>query len=232
MYTCEGLKKYRVMMKKAVDYYEDIPVDDLEISLSSGNRKIGHVLNVSLPPIFTCGNCAECFKYCYDIKACLQYKNVTYARARNYSILKRDFNGYFEQIQDCMKRRRKNKYFRFHVAGDITTIKYLDNMIKTAKMFPDWVIWTYTKEYDLVNNYVSRNGGTRKKAIPQNLTIMFSEWKGLKMDNPYNFPVFRCVFRGIEKPPKGWHKCSGNCDDCKKNKTGCVVGKNSWTYDH
>lgn len=219
-------------MEKAIAEYDNIPAEELKIAISTGNKKIGKVLNISIPPIFTCGNCAQCFKYCYDIKACLQYKNVTMARARNYSILKRNFSGYFEQIQNRMKRRKTNKFFRFHVAGDMISAEYLDNVIKTAGMFPDWTIWTYTKEYELVNEYVRTHGGSREKAIPKNLKIMFSEWKGLAMPNPYGFPVFRCVFRNIEKAPETGYHCTGNCDDCKKLNRGCVAGESSWVWDH
>lgn len=232
MYTCEGLKKYRELMEKAIGYYETEPVESLMVSISAGNRKIGRVLNVSLPPMFTCGNCAECIRYCYDVKACLQYKNVLMARARNLVILRRNFAGYFAQIRHRMSRKKKNKYFRFHVAGDMVSAEYLAEVIKTAEMFPEWIIWTYTKEYELINEYVRTHGGKREKAIPHNLKIMFSEWKGLPMPNPYNFPVFRCVFRGIETaPPDAWH-CPGNCDICKELNRGCVAGENSWTWDH
>ena len=232
MYTCEGLKKYRSKMLESIGYYDSIPVEQLKVALSSGNRKIGLVLNVSLPAIFTCRNCAECFKWCYDIKACLQYKNAMEARARNYSILRRDMALYFNQIRGKMSRKKKNKFFRFHVSGDIVSTDYLSEMIKTAKMFPEWRIWTYTKEYNLVNDYIRKHGENRKAAIPENLVIMFSEWKGLRMDNPYNFPVFRCVFRGIEKAPENEWKCPGNCDVCKKLNRGCVAGESSWVYDH
>ena len=232
MYTCDGLKKYREQMAKAIGYYDGIPAENLEICISTGNRKIGKVWNISLPAMFTCGNCAECIKWCYDVKACLQYKNVTMARAKNYSILKRDFAGYWNRLRRRMARKRTNKYFRFHVSGDITSSEYLDEMVKTARMFPEWIIWTYTKEYDLVNEYVRKHGGSRSVAIPKNLTIMFSEWRGLKMPNPYDFPVFRCVFRKIESAPKtGWH-CPGNCDICKREHRGCVAGESSWVWDH
>lgn len=232
MYTCKGLAKYREQMQKAINYYNSVSVENLEITISCGNRKIGKVLNVSLPAAYTCGNCAECIKYCYDVKACLQYKNALNARAKNYSILIRDMALYFDGIRHRMSRKRTNKFFRFHVSGDIINEQYLEEMIKTAKMFPEWHIWTYTKEYNLVNEFVRKHGGNRKKAIPKNLVIMFSEWKGLAMPNPYNFPVFRCVFRNIESAPKNMWKCPGNCDICKEQKRGCVVGESSWVWDH
>ena len=69
---------------------------NLKLSITSSNRKIGRVLNVSLPPVLTCGNCGQCKKYCYDIKAVLQYPNtVVRARMRNYMLLKANRDEYF-----------------------------------------------------------------------------------------------------------------------------------------
>ena len=73
-------------------------IDSLHVVITKGNRKIGRVLNVSLAPIVTCMNCSGCLKLCYDIKAILQYKNVAIARAKNYVILMRDRQKYFDEI--------------------------------------------------------------------------------------------------------------------------------------
>ena len=232
MFTKKALKNYLSRLQNALNEYEQINPETLKICISTGNRKIGLVWNISLPPIVCCGNCKECKNYCYDIKACNQYSNVVKARARNFSILSRDYDGYWKQIRDRLSRKKSNKFFRFHVGGDFTTEKYFADMVKTARMFPDFIIWTYTKSYDVVNEYVRKHGGNRETAIPKNLTVMFSEWRGLPMNNPYNFPVFRCVFRGIETAPETGWKCPGNCDICKKAKRGCPYGESSWVWDH
>lgn len=76
MYKTETLLNYVSRMKERIAHYKEI-VKTLKTCVSYGNRKIGHVLNVSLAPIVTCGSaCAFCKKVCYDIKACLQYGNV------------------------------------------------------------------------------------------------------------------------------------------------------------
>ena len=213
-------------------YYLPMDPEDIHIVISKGNRKIGHTMNVSLLPIFTCANCKECKMFCYDIKACLQYpKNVLSARVKNTVLLKKSMSEYFNQIEKAIKRRKKNFYFRWHVAGDMISLEYLENMIRLAKKYPYFTFWTYTKNYSMVNEYVRTHGNSMKKAIPFNLSIMFSEWKGLEMDNPYGFPVFACVFPG-EKPKKSWYRCTGNCNDCIANKTGCVYGESSYTTLH
>lgn len=229
MFTKDSLKKVVSMMKATEKEYSKIKTENVKICISKGNRKIGRVLNVSLPPVLTCANCKECKNYCYDIKACLQYpQTVIDARIRNYILMKYNPEKYFNDIRKACKGRRKNKFFRWHVAGDIPTMEYFKNMISIAKEFPDFIFWTYTKNYSLVNQYCDEFG---KESIPVNLSIMFSEWKGMPIENPHNFPEFRCVFPD-EKPAEGFTKCPGNCEICTKSKTGCPYGKNKYVDLH
>ena len=165
---------------------------------------------------------------CYDIKAVLQYVNVAKARARNTVILIRDREKYFSEIIKACEKRRSNKYLRWHVSGDIVDVDYFDHMVKIARMFPDFRFWTYTKAYHIVNKWCELNG---KDSIPENLSVMFSEWKGVTMVNPFGFPVFRCVMHDEPEPVNGF-KCPGNCDVCLKNGTGCPYHMDAYVNEH
>ncbi len=231
------LKRYAELKKE----YEAMDIEDLKkiMSISNGNRKIGKVLNVSLMPIVTCSNCNECRHFCYDIKACCgpHWENVIRARIKNTVLLQRDMKAYFDRIDGKLTRRRKNKFFRWHVAGDIVNAEYFENMVALAVKHPDFIFWTYTKNYKLVNQYVKEHGGDRVKAIPANLHIMFSEWDGLKLDNPYNFPFFTCRLKdGNKNHAYHWFekffRCPGNCDVCKRENRGCLIGENTWIDEH
>ena len=225
----------RKVLRLAGEYramYMETGTDDIKICISTGNRKIGHVMNVSLMPMVTCANCKECMHFCYDIKACLQYpKTVISARMRNTCLYWKDRNEYFARIEKAISRRRKNKFFRWHVAGDIPDRWYLSQMVNIARNHPDFKFWTYTKNYDTVNEFVRIHGGEKDKAIPGNLSIMFSEWKGLPMNNPYSFPVFACRFPD-EKIPENTFKCPGNCNVCMKACRGCIIGENTYNDLH
>lgn len=231
MFSKESISKVIGLMKECAAVYSEKAVSEIPLCISQGNRKIGRVMNVSLPPIMTCANCKECKKLCYDIKACLQYPNtVIDARIRNYTVLMKDRKEYFNRIIAACYRRRANKYFRWHVAGDIIDIDYFDNMIKIARMFPEFIFWTYTKNYKVVNEWIKNHGGN-KKVLPKNLSVMFSEWRGMPMDNPYNMPVFSVVFKDDAVKPVG-HYCPGNCDICKAAHRGCVVGETTYCHEH
>ena len=203
---------------------------DLHVAISNGNRKIGRVMNVSIAPLLTCGNCSKCASYCYDIKACLQYENVRKARAKNTAILQVNREKYFTEIRQKIARRKLHKYFRWHVAGDIPDIAYLDEMIAIARENPTFTFWTYTKMYGIVNNWCKQHG---VENIPSNLHIMFSEWRGMPLNNPYNFPVFtvRFISQGEKFLDNVWI-CPGNCDICKEQNRGCVAGETSQVADH
>lgn len=230
MYTNDGIKKAVNGLKQAIEQANSKPLKEMKVCISSGNRKIGNTLNVSIPPVITCGNCSGCMRYCYDIKAVLQYANVRSARANNYSILTRSREKYFDDIVKALARRRKNKFFRWHVSGDIPDGGYLIYMVEIARMFPEFRFWTYTKRYDIVNQYVREHGGNRD-CIPSNLSIMFSEWRGMPMVNPFGFPEFRVVMKGEEKPENvKW--CCGNCNVCIHANSHCVKGETVYCMEH
>ena len=235
------IEKIRKMMAIAMEYgkkFGTMDASEIAICISNGNRKIGRVMNVSLMPVMTCANCKECKYLCYDIKACLQYPDtVINARMRN-TVLARDHREeFFHRIDEKMSRRRKNKYFRWHVAGDILDMDYFSRMVENARRHPDFVIWTYTKNYAIVNEYVSAHGGTIEAAIPANFHIMFSEWDGMELVNPYAFPIFTCKLKAGNKnhDPEFFnslYKCAGNCDVCKACGRGCIVGESTYADEH
>ena len=215
-------------MKEHGKMLAEIPVEDIKMAISKGNRKIGRVMNVSLPPLLSCANCSGCSKLCYDIKACLQYPDtVIDARMRNLTILQKDREEYFRRINDAISRRRLHKFFRWHVAGDIIDADYFARMVEIARRHPDFKFWTYTKNYAVVNEWVDKNG---RDALPANLSVMFSEWRGMPMDNPHGFPEFRVVFKD-ETPPAGFY-CPGNCDVCKEINRGCIAGETTYCNEH
>ena len=232
MYKPETVAKVKEMLLDRIHYYTRQDVKDYMLCISKGNRKIGRVMNVSLAPMITCPNCSECKYLCYDIKACLQYPNtVIDARARNTALLIKNRDEFFRRIDVAMSRRRVNKFFRFHVSGDMVDTDYFRRMVELARKHSDFTIWTYTKNYKAVNAWIAENG---KDALPDNLHVMYSEWRGLAMDNPYEMPEFRVVFNDDEnKPdPKKVHYCPGNCDVCKALHRGCVAGETTYCHEH
>lgn len=236
-YQESTLRNYVKEMKKRIENcLSDLA--SVHVHFSKGNSKIGKVLNVSLASGTHCGNCTHCLPFCYDIKAALRFSEVMTARAENTAIAENDIERYFSEIDKKMTARKKNKYFRWHQGGEILSYNYFCMMVENARAHSDYeCIWTYTKMHHIVNKYVAEHGGDRKTAIPGNMVIMFSEWDGLKVDNPYNFPLFTVKLKEGNKNHDNdyfnslW-KCPGNCDICKKCKRGCINGETTYADEH
>ena len=234
MYSKEILKKVTEQLDERMNFYRSIDSAKYSVCVSVGNKKIGRVLNVSLAPIRTCANCSECCKYCYDIKACLQYPNVRDARARNTVKALFHTSEYFAEIRRKIARRKRNKFFRWHVSGDIPNLAYFAEMVKIAEENPTWIFWTYTKAYHIINEYCRRYGA---EAVPSNLTVMFSEWDGMPLVNPYHFPIFSVKLKDGNKNRSAdsfasMYLCPGNCDICKEARRGCLNNEDTYVNEH
>ena len=232
-YNKNTINAYVRKMNAEIDHYRRMIKrgEFIAVCISKGNRKIGRVDNVSTAPIICCRNCKECKHCCYDIKACMRYKNVMKARARNTALALYDRTSYFEQIFTHVMRMKK-KYFRWHVGGDILDLDYLVRVVAIARLLGNKVFWLYTKNYDIVNQCIAENG-----PLPSNLHVMYSEWDGVKLVNPYDQPVFSCRLKGGNKNHSDeyfhtLYKCPGNCEACIKAGRGCVSGETAYVDEH
>ena len=196
------------------------------VSISKGNRKMGAIPSVSLPPIITCKNCATCAKKCYAAKLCKIYPTVKASYDRNLEILKNDRDSYFTQVKAAAMVTR---YFRFHVSGDIIDIDYLDRMVKVARELKGTEFLAFTKNYQDANEYFKNH----KK--PANLHLIFSiPFDGAKIPNPHNMPTAAVILKGKE-PDENWKICGGNCTECACKGVGCWELKKGETiafYEH
>lgn len=191
----------------------------MKISISPGNKKMGFIPSVSLPPVKTCAPGCTCAKKCYAAKMCRIYPSVKNAYDRNLEILNANDIEYWWQVKQAAQAAR---FFRFHVSGDIPDAHYFHMMIELARMLPHTNFLAFTKQYNIINEFADQFGAD---AIPENLKILFSEWPGMEMFNPYNFPVAHVIFKNQE-PRDEWKICGGNCQECACRAVGCWELKN------
>ncbi|MBO7669226.1 MAG: hypothetical protein J6S60_01430 [Oscillospiraceae bacterium] len=190
-------------------------MNNSSVKISYDVKKLAPIPSVSLPPVKTCPRGVPCAKKgeCYVLNYLGRRPSVAASYDRNLAILREDPAAYWIQVKTAAVA---NKYFRYHVSGDIPDIEYLDNMVMTATEFPGTKFLAFTKAHKIINDYV-RDGGT----IPENLIIIFSAWgKELRPVNPYNFPVAELVQPG-DVIPDDWKLCGGNCFDCACRGVGC-----------
>ena len=200
--------------------------NDLLVSISPGNIKLGAIPSVSLPACITCNPSAPCFLDCYAARIERRYKQSRAAYQRNLDILKADPGAYWLQVKAAAM---VNRFFRYHVSGDIPNADYLVNMIKVAKELPQTNFLAFTKQYYIVNQFINDGG-----SIPKNLKIIFSNWGAWKCDNPHNLPLCEIIFNDTEINPD-WKICGGNCTDCACRGIGCweiKTGETIAIYKH
>ena len=177
---------------------------------------MGAIPSVSLPACTTCNPSAPCFKKCYAAKISRLYSTVNAAYNRNFEILLNDPLKYWHAVRKAAATAR---FFRFHVSGDIPDAIYFYDMILTAQQLPHTSFLAFTKQYDIINNYLNDGG-----KIPENLQVIFSNWSAWKCENPHNLPTCEVIFKG-ETPAPEWKICGGNCTECAVTCGGC------WTLD-
>ena len=189
---------------------------DLHISVSRGNSKMGAVPSVSLPPVKTCSPEAVkfCGRKCYVKRYVMRrQKTVGAAYERNLYILQNDSEKFWREVNGAVAMAT---HFRFGVSGDIPDVYYLANMVEIALHNPHCEILCFTKQYAIVNSYLST------RTFPDNFHTIFSAWKGLPMDNPYNLPEAHVFYRdGTTTAKDGARYCSGNCYECAMTNANC-----------
>lgn len=186
----------------------------MNIKVSSGNAKMGTIPSISLPAGITCRGDCECQKKCYAKKLERLRKTVRDAYQHNYDLLNQDSDTYWREVEASIMMSR---FFRFHVSGDIPDCVYFAHMIEVAERNKHCEILCFTKKFNIVNQHLDM-GGT----IPANLHIVFSGWKGLKMDNPYLLPEAHVRYRdGYTTASANAKECGGNCTECAITEGGC-----------
>lgn len=210
--------------------YIETGADGLTVRFSTGNRKTGAAVpSVSLIPVADCGNCKVCAGGCYDVRNVCFQKSVQVSRAVNSAIFHSNPEKYFNEIRRFVRFAR---FFRWHVGGDVAGLGYWLQVVAIALETPACEFLIFTKEFDLVNSWLDAGN-----VLPKNLHVIFSDWRGQKMDNPYNLPISSPVWfdadgREIERgphctPAAVW--CPGSCEDCAAVCGGCWGLKNGET---
>lgn len=193
----------------------------MNVKISPGNTKMGSISSVSLPAGLTCRADCECRLKCYAMKLEKLRPSVRNAYKHNFEILCKDPETFWREVEASVMVSR---FFRFHVSGDIVDSDYLLHMVQIAERNPHCQILCFTKRYDLVNSAVS-NGSVAM--VPDNLHLIFSAWRNLPMDNPYNFPEAHVRYRdGSTTASADARECGGNCTECAITNGGCwTLGK-------
>lgn len=204
-------------VKKMVSIREMIDAEQEHVRISMANRKTTALVpSVSLIPVADCGNCASCARGCYDVRNVCYLPSVQTSRAVNSAILRQDRRRYFREIADRVKFF---SFFRWHVGGDIIDADYFANVARIAAETPRCEFLIFTKMFSVVNSWIDANG-----ELPANLHVIFSDWRGQKMENPHRLPVSSPIWSdGTTGGAVTGRRemCPGDCSECAKISGGC-----------
>jgi hypothetical protein len=143
------------------------------------------------------------------------YKNIRQAWDRNLRIYNEDPGEYFDQVLSFLKtlngKPEDERYFRWHVGGDVPDKTYLLGLLTVCKLTP-WVKHTlYTKRYEWFASCVN--------AIPTNLNVCISGWPGVDIppQAQEDFQTFWLYNPQDPDPriPFGTMECPGSCPECR-----------------
>jgi hypothetical protein len=116
----------------------------------------------------TCREDAPCkASGCYCMKGRQAMCNVVAAYVRNLMIYNNDHDDFWEQVKFKIKHNPL-PLFRWFDAGDILDYEFFCGMVELAKEFPNIRFMSFTKKYDIVNEWLTTNGD-----LPKNLNIIF-----------------------------------------------------------
>lgn len=193
-------------------------MNNLQLSISKGNSKMGDIASVSLLPIVTCDRLCECTKNkdikCFASKIAKLRKSVYDAWKRNTDIYMYHRDLYWQQVEVAIAC---NRVFRFHVSGDMPDRDYIFNVIRLANKYPSCDIIIFTKRYEWVNKALDAIG-----SYPNNLHLLFSVWKNFPCDNKYSIPEAHILYKdGFTTAKDGAKWCNGNCTTCFLENDGC-----------
>ena len=211
------------------EYIDFLASQSNEISMSNGNSKTGKAcLNLAFPTC-VCREDAPCRSGCYASKGCQQMARVQAAYYRNLRLYNDDPDNFFEQVYYKIKFSGLPKV-RWFDSGDIADAEFFARMVELCKRTPDVKHMAFTKKYEIVNEYISKNG-----ELPENLNVLFSAWDVLwKVPNPHDLGIAYVDFndkRLNPEFPSNAFVCPGRattcsaCGACWSKKLKAVVFK-------
>jgi hypothetical protein len=221
------MNKKKEFIQDRQEYIDMLANKSNEINMANNNSKTGKAcLNLAFP-VCVCREDAPCKATCYACKGFQQMATVQAAYFRNLRLYYDDPDSFFEQIY-CKVKFSGLPKVRLFDSGDFPDAEFLVRLVDLCKKTPNTKYMAFTKKYELVNDYIDKNGN-----LPENLNIMFSAWDKLWMvPNPHNLGMAYVDFdekRLNPEFPKNAFVCPGRestcsaCGACWSKKLKAVV---------
>lgn len=189
----------------------------MRVMISPGNTKLGHTMNLSMPPIVSCLPHVPCAKVCYAMSSFRRFAHVKQRWTDNYRLWRRSALEFDRQFRlELNRHSRHSRWFRWFVGGDIPDVHFLSFMYTIANDYTDIRFLCFTKRIDLLT-------GQDIERKPSNLTLIFSTWPccpELNWGSSFLEVLPGAWFWPYKKPkPEGTpttaRECPGACETCR-----------------
>ena len=177
--------------------------DNYALNVSQGNRKLGSIPNLNLPPVVTCIENAPCAKLCYARKAYDVYAQRVCKPAWDGNLRLWQYSELlYQEALDAWLAKYKPAYFRWHSSGDIPDRNYWLMMLRVAAKHPKTRFMCFSKR-----DYTWSDA--ESIASNPNLRIVRSLWFGEPSRDEHH-PWFRVLAKDATEEPT----CPGSCSIC------------------
>lgn len=198
------------------EYIAHLATKTNKIHMTTKNKKTGPAILDLAFPVCSCREDAPCKESCYACKGAQQIAVVQAAYYRNWRLWNENPDNFFEQVFYEIKYSGLTTV-RFFDSGDFPNYDFLERVISLCEKTPDVKYMAFTKQYEIVNDYIFKNG-----KLPNNLNIVFSAWdKSWEVPNPHELPVAYVEFKDKRMNPnfpKNSFRCpmrESTCSACK-----------------
>ncbi len=125
---------------------------------------------------------------CYALKGNYRFSNVTNAQYRRLDALE-DPRWLDAMVVLLRGKYGRDRYFRWHDSGDLQSVGHLRRIVRIAELVPGVKFWLPTREYGIVEDYLSRWGD-----FPPNLCVRLSaHYIGESVDIGTRHPSLRSL---------------------------------------
>ena len=205
-------KQKKEFTMSRMEYIDQLSNNSNEINMRNNNSKTGSAcLNLAFP-MCVCRADAPCRELCYAGKGCQQMAKVQGAYYRNLRLYHDNPDNFFEQVYCKIKFSGLPKV-RLFDSGAIVDVEFFERMVNLCKKTPEAKHRAFTKKYDIVNDWITKNG-----QLPENLNILFSAWDRLwEVPNPHGLGIAYMDFtdkRLNPDMPKNTFVCPGRESTC------------------
>jgi hypothetical protein len=179
----------------------------MKIRISPGNRKLGGIPSVSLPPVLTCAKGIPCARECYVVRNMLggPYGAAIGASYRaNLDLLRADRDSFFSQLRAYLERRAP-RFFRYHVSGDYVDSDHLMRALELARELPRVKFLAFSKRHDLF---------PKPSVVPKNFSLIASLWPSWGTRPAGYRAAYMQDGTETRRAARKAIECPGNCATC------------------